>query len=151
MILQSFKKKDQNEEQQEFIELWLLQVDRAKEQLLPKNIFDGIRSFFFWKLKYCTRPITDCLFFYQLKPRLQNELLKLAFSPYYNIFKEIFEGCDSKFKNQVFLNSEFRYYSKEGYENEEDEKELTFIKFDEVPVLQEAGKQADFVYMIITG
>ena len=53
-----FGPKDQNAEQMELVELWLIQLDKAKPQtLLSKKVFQDVRDFYRKKLNYETNII----------------------------------------------------------------------------------------------
>ena len=76
-----FGPKDQNAEQMELVELWLIQLDKAKPQtLLSKKVFQDVRDFYRKKFNYETNIIRENVLYDQLKPRLQRVVLDSVFN-----------------------------------------------------------------------
>jgi len=66
---------DQKEEQQELINLWLISLDKARKSfILPRPYFVSVKDFYAQKFKYDAKIVHECIFFEQLKPRLQREI-----------------------------------------------------------------------------
>lgn len=79
-LLSGFSQKDQNSEQQDRIDLWLVTLDRAKaHRYLSRSIFKQVKDFYREKLKFDTSYAFDTVFFEQLKPRLKRLILEHIF------------------------------------------------------------------------
>jgi len=97
-LIQGFRQKDQNAEQQELIDLWLIQLDRARPTiLLPKMIFSGVKDFYSQKFKFDAKLVHECVFFEQMKPRLQKCVLDAIFKSFTTTFRLIFDEIDPNF------------------------------------------------------
>lgn len=102
-LIQGFKEKNQNNEQKEFVNLWLIQLDKARKSvILSRSIFGGVRDFYGQKFRYDVSIVQDCIFFEQLKPRLQRQVLDSSFKNFYQTFKHIFEDCEIEFQRKIF-------------------------------------------------
>lgn len=63
-LIQGFKEKNQNNEQKEFVNLWLIQLDKARKSvILSRSIFGGVRDFYGQKFRYDVSIVQDCIFF----------------------------------------------------------------------------------------
>ena len=83
--------------------LWLIQLDKARKSvILSRSIFGGVRDFYGQKFRYDVSIVQDCIFFEQLKPRLQRQVLDSSFKNFYQTFKHIFEDCEIEFQRKIF-------------------------------------------------
>lgn len=97
-LLQGFRVKDLKAEKQDEIDLWLIQLDKARKSvILSKSIFKEVRYFYAQHFKYDAIHVRETVFFDQLKPRLKKNVLDSIFKNFYSTFYNIFEGCGLDF------------------------------------------------------
>lgn len=109
-MLKGFRVKDLKAEYQDEIDLWLIQLDKARKSvILSKSIFKEVRNFYSYHFRYDAVLVRDTPFFDQLKPRLKKAVLDTVFHHFYQSFHNIFEGCGIDFQRDIFNNSKFNY------------------------------------------
>ena len=154
-LIQGFKQKDLSAEQQELIDLWLIQLDKARKSvILYKSIFNQVKEYYSLKFKYDTKKVHECIFFEQLKPRLQNLVFDSVFKNFKTQFQMIFEDIDPGFQRALFKECNFRFFGpvNDGDDEfEEEESQLSFLKDQDLPVLESAGHLSQSFNLIISG
>lgn len=149
-LIVGLKNRDMTEENKEYVNFWLIQLDQAKPQkLLSKMVFYDVRMFYEKQFGLDPTDVIDNEYFDKLKPRLKKVILDIIFERKYQLFEHVLEGCSDDFKRDLVLRFKFRFHNEI---HKDQRRPNIFNQYElEMPMIQTAYEKFKHIYFIVSG